>query len=112
MLIMHLLNKYLGNIEDYKFEKIWENQFLKHKRTYLFITFFYFVLAVGVISNILMFGNDNFVLGLLTMFLVGTIYGGYFLRSFLRFIGTQNARYFTLKTGGFTDTFSKDNVVG
>ena len=112
MLAMYFFTKYLKTMDDYNFEKFWENKFLRKQRNYWIFTFIYFLIGTTLISQVLLFGNTNLLFGLLVVGLVLFIYGMLFIRSILRFLGFQNARYMQIKMGAPRDTFSKDNVVG
>ena len=68
-------------------------------------------------KRLLLINNESFFFGLLVMIFVLFVYGSYFARSLLKFIGVNNQRFMMLKSGFNSDQFnnsgfSKDNVVG
>ena len=112
---IYLFQRFLNRKSDYEFEQYWENKFVPRQRKYWFMALIYFFVAIGVISELLLYNTSSFLLGFFVIVLVAIIYGGYFVRSVLRFIGVNNTRYLQLKRGMYqeeTSGFSKDNVVG
>ncbi|AIO19112.1 hypothetical protein KQ51_01235 [Candidatus Izimaplasma bacterium HR1] len=116
MLGIYLFQRFLNKMDDYKFEKYWEIKILRKQRMYWGLAAIYYFVALGIINQILLYGNQSLFLGLLVIVFTAVIYGGYFMRSLLRFIGLNNGRYMQIKTGMYQDNntsgFSKDNVVG
>ena len=114
MLGIYLFQRFLNKMDDYKFEKHWELKILPKQRMYWGLAMIYYFVALGVINQVLLYGNDSWFLGLIVIIFSAVLYGGYFIRSLLRFIGLNNARYMQIKTGMYQDnaTFNKDNVVG
>lgn len=117
MLGIYLFQRFLNKLDDYKFETTWQDKVLKRKRFYWFAAMIYFFTAVTLINRVLLFNNESILLGILIMIFVLFVYGSYFARSLLRFIGINNQRFIMLKTGYANEPFdnsgfSKDNVVG
>jgi len=117
MLGIYLFQRFLNKLDDNKFETTWQNKILKRQRIYWFSAMVYFFTAVTVISRLLLINNESFFFGLLVMIFVLFVYGSYFARSLLKFIGVNNQRFMMLKSGFNSDQFSnsgfsKDNVVG
>ncbi len=115
MIGIYLFQRFLNKKSDYDFERYWEDKFLPRQRNYWFLALVYFFLAIGIISELLLYNVTSFILGFLVVIFVGLVYGGYFIRSVLRFIGINNSRYLQIKTGTFqqdASSFNKDNVVG
>lgn len=117
MLGIYLFQRYLTKLEDYKFETLWEQKILRRQRMYWLIALVYYFVAVGLINQILLYGNSSILLGFIVIMFSAVIYGGYFIRRLFIFIGANNQRYMSLKTGFYgdnqnNDTFNKDNVVG
>lgn len=112
MIALFLIQKYLDRLSDIDFINKWETHFAKHSRYYFIGLMLYFVVAVGLISNVFLLGVESVFLSLLVFFLVTIFYGFAFLVRFLQFISRNNARILHVKMGTQQDTFSKDNVVG
>lgn len=117
MLGIYLLQRFLNKLDDYKFKNIWQNKILRKQRFYWITAALYYFLVVAVINKLLLFNNESIILSILVTILTLMIYGSYFARSLLRFIGINNQRYMTLNSGFTNDSydnsdFSKDNVVG
>lgn len=115
MIGMYLFQRFLNKKSDYDFEKYWEDKFIPNQRRYWFIALIYFFVAIGIISEILLYNVSSVFLGIIIVLFVGFVYGGNFVRLILRFVGTNNARYLKIKTGmqyQEATSFSKDNVVG
>ncbi len=112
MLGIFLFQKYLNRLDDYKFTNRWEHKILPKQRLYWLGAVIYYFIAIGVINELLLWGNDSLFFAIIVIMFVAVIYGGYFIRSILRFIALNNQRYFQIKTGFQQSSFSKDNVVG
>lgn len=115
MIGIYLFQRFLNRKSDFDFEKYWENKFVPRQRNYWFIALIYFFVAIGIISELLLYNTSSFFLGFIVIVLVAIVYGGNFIRSIFRFVGVNNARYLQIKSGmqyQETSTFNKDNVVG
>lgn len=100
----------LARLNDYDFLHIWEKRYLNRMKsiiTGLFILYLVLTIGVGVL-----FGEVNFLSGLLAMFLVGMVLGYYMVLHFIKFLAIENDRYFRIKMGQSTDSINYDNVVG
>ena len=117
MLGIYLFQRFLNKLDDYKFENIWQNKILKRQRIYWYLALFYYFAAVGVISKVILFGNEFLFWNIIIIILVLFVYGVYYSRSLLKFVALNNQRFMLLRTG-FSDehfdnnSFNKDNVVG
>lgn len=115
MIGIYLFQRFLNKKSDYDFERYWEDKFVPRQRNYWFIALIYFFFMIGIISELLLYNTSSFIIGFLVIVFVAIIYGGYFVRSVLRFIAINNSRYMSIKTGmqfQNTNSFNKDNVVG
>jgi hypothetical protein len=111
MIALYIIQKYLNRLNDSQFINKWETHFIKYSRYYFIATMIYFVVGVGIISNIFLMGVESIFLMLLVFFLVTAFYGFAFLVRFLQFISYNNQRLLQVKFTGDTESFSKDNVV-
>ncbi len=111
MLILYLLGKRLDKKDDHAFLNYWELKFLPRLRYYMFGALIYYALALGIILEVLLWGNDSILFGLLMLVLASITYGILLLRSAIRFFAKYNGRYIIVKSGGSRDTFDKSNVV-
>ena len=112
MLAVYLFDKYLSKFDDYNFEKYWENKIVKRSRLYLIGAVIYFLVAITIITEIILIGNGSLFVAIMVFGLTFIIYGIYYLRAILKFIGKHNTRYLQIKMGYRNEGFSKDNVVG
>jgi hypothetical protein len=112
MLAIYLIQKYLNKLTDTDFLNKWENHFITYAKRYFLGAMFYFVLVVSALFAPIITEMNSIFGGLLMMFFITTVYGYYFLKWLVRFIGVNNSRFLSLKMGNPTDTFNKDNVVG
>lgn len=112
MLAIYLIQKYLNKLTDNVFLDKWEHHFIKYARRYFLGALFYFVIVVSSLFSPIIVGVDSVFGGLLLMFFITMVYGYYFLKWMIRFIGVNNSRFLSLRAGGSTETFNKDNVVG
>ena len=112
MVGMYLFQKFLSKLDDYKFERFWEMKLLPYKRYYFIGAMIYFFVALGIINEILLFGNESLFFAIIIIVLSALLYGVYFIQRLLRFIALNNQRYFQIKAGFQRDSFNKDNVVG
>ncbi len=111
MLALWLFSRYLKKLDDYKFTSLWEKRVQGKGRFYFLGLFIYYIIAVGVITQILLYGSSSVFFDIiLTMFVI-FIYGYYLIRNLLRFIALENNRYMQIKMGHQTESFSKNNVV-
>ena len=114
MIGMYLFQRFLNRMDDFKFEKYWEDKFVPKQRTYWFIALLNYFFVLSIISELLLYNTSSFFIGFLVIVFTALIYGGYFIKSILKFVGVNNSRYLRLKQGIYQETsgFSKDNVVG
>jgi hypothetical protein len=111
MLVLYLLKKYLRRKTDPQFVVFWEHQFLRKIRYYIFAAILYYAFVVGVMVEILLWGNDSFLFGILVFMVVAVLYGGALFRYMFRFFGEHNQRYILIKSGFQDGTFDKSNVI-
>ena len=112
MLVMYLLTKYLDKLSDNKFQTFYENKLMRRSRYFFIGALIYFVAAVAIITEVILYGNDSFIMGMLVFFLTAIVYGVLFIGNVIKFMGKHNSRLIHLKMGQTTSTFNKDNVVG
>lgn len=99
----------LKRLDDYKFLTIWENRYLNHMRQIISgLIIFYLIVTVGVG---MLFGEINFITGLMALLFVGMVLGYYMFIHFIKFLAIQNERYFRIKMGGTNNSINYDNVV-
>ena len=109
MNIYFLLIWRLKRLDDYKFLEVWENRYLRNmKRIISALFLFYVIVTIGVG---MVFGEVNFLTGLLALLLVGMVLGYYMVVHFIKFLAIQNERYFRIKMGGPSNSINYDNVV-
>lgn len=112
MLGLYLFQRYLNRLSDYDFVTKWETKIVPRSRFYFMGSLVYFVIGVGVISQLLLWGNDSVFFSILVFLFVTMIYGFYFIRQGIKFLAINNQRFLRIKTGQQTNGFNKDNVVG
>lgn len=111
MLLLYFFQKYLSNKDDPSFLQFWEHRFLTKLRYYIFGAILYYAFIVGVMVEILLWGSDSFLFGVLIFMAVTILYGGALFRALFRFFGENNRRYILLRSGFQHDTFDKGNVI-
>jgi len=111
MLALWLFSRYLNHLDDYKYTSLWEKRIQGKGRYYFFGLFIYYIIAVGIISQILLYGSSTIFFDIILTMFVMFIYGYYFIRNIVRFIALENNRYMQIKMGHQTESFSKSNVV-
>jgi hypothetical protein len=100
----------LKRLDDYKFLEIWEQRYLNHMRQIISgLIILYLVLTIG---TGIVFGEVNFITGLMAMIFVGMVLGYYMVVHFIGFIAVENERYFRIKMGQQNSSINYDNVVG
>lgn len=111
MLVLYLLQRHLKRKDDASFILFWEHKFLHRLRYYLFGAFLYYVFVVGILVELLLWGNQSFLFGILVFAFVALFYGSMLLRFIIQFFSTHNQRYILLRSGFQTETFDKSNVI-
>lgn len=109
MSLYFLLNWRLDRLDDFDFMKVWENRYLKHMRWIILVLF---ILYVGITIGIgTLFGEVNFLFGLLMMGLTGLVLGYFMIVDFLKFLAKHNGRYFQVKMTGQSNTVDYVDVI-